>query len=407
MTKYLLIKRNNTKYFIVYDIFVHYYSSSIEEAIEFNSSAFFFNKIIMNIGIPKEIKNQEFRVGLTPAGVHALSMEGHQIWIESDAGLGSGFTNQMYINEGANILSTSAEVYAVAELIVKVKEPLPIEYSLIKEGQIIFTYFHFAASRELTEAMLSSKAICFAYESVELADRSLPLLIPMSEVAGRMAVQVGSYYLGKPQGGKGKMLGGVPGVQAANVLILGGGVVGTQAAKMAAGLGANVTIMDTNLSRLRYLDDIMPANVHTQFATSHAIQSHLPRVDLLIGAILLHGSKAPQLIRKDDLSKMEVGTVLVDVAVDQGGCIETCKPTTHENPVYEINGILHYCVANMPGAVPQTSTLALTQATLPYIQILANLGWKGASTSNEALNKGLTIDNGKLFHPGLAAAFDL
>lgn len=407
MTKYLLIKRNNTKYFIVYDIFVHYYSSSIEEASEFNSSAFFFKKIIMNIGIPKEIKNQEFRVGLTPAGVHALSMEGHQIWIESDAGLGSGFTNQMYINEGANILSTSAEVYAVAELIVKVKEPLPIEYSLIKEGQIIFTYFHFAASRELTEAMLSSKAVCFAYESVELSDRSLPLLIPMSEVAGRMAVQVGSYYLGKPQGGKGKMLGGVPGVQAANVLILGGGVVGTQAAKMAAGLGANVTIMDTNLSRLRYLDDIMPANVHTQFATSHAIQSHLPRVDLLIGAVLLHGSKAPQLIRKDDLSKMEVGTVLVDVAVDQGGCIETCKPTTHENPVYEINGILHYCVANMPGAVPQTSTLALTQATLPYIQILANLGWKGAITSNEALNKGLTIDNGKLFHPGLAAAFDL
>jgi alanine dehydrogenase len=361
----------------------------------------------MNIGIPKEIKNHEFRVGLTPAGIHVLNLNGHQIWIESDAGLGSGFTNQMYINEGARILATAAEVYTIADLIVKVKEPLSAEYDLIKNGQIIFTYFHFAASRELTEAMLRTKAICLAYESVELADKSLPLLIPMSEVAGRMAVQVGSYYLGKPQGGKGKMLGGVPGVQPANVLILGGGVVGTQAAKMAAGLGANVTIMDTNLSRLRYLDDFMPANVHTQFATSYAIQSHLPHVDLLIGAVLLHGSKTPQLIKKDDLKKMELGTVLVDVAVDQGGCIETCRPTTHENPVYKIDGILHYCVANMPGAVPQTSTLALTQATLPYIQLIANLGWQEASTSNEALNKGLTIYDGKLFHPGLAASFNL
>jgi alanine dehydrogenase len=361
----------------------------------------------MNIGIPKEIKNHEFRVGLTPAGIHVLNLNGHQIWIESDAGLGSGFTNQMYINEGARILATAAEVYTIADLIVKVKEPLSAEYDLIKNGQIIFTYFHFAASRELTEAMLRTKAICLAYESVELADKSLPLLIPMSEVAGRMAVQVGSYYLGKPQGGKGKMLGGVPGVQPANVLILGGGVVGTQAAKMAAGLGANVTIMDTNLSRLRYLEDFMPANVHTQFATSFAIQSHLPHVDLLIGAVLLHGSKTPQLIKKEDLKKMELGTVLVDVAVDQGGCIETCRPTTHENPVYEIDGILHYCVANMPGAVPQTSTLALTQATLPYIQLIANLGWQEASTSNEALNKGLTIYDGKLFHPGLAASFNL
>ena len=361
----------------------------------------------MNIGIPKENKNHEFRVGLTPAGVHDLNLNGHQIWIESDAGLGSGFTNQMYVNEGARILATAADVYAIADLIVKVKEPLSAEYDLIKNSQIIFTYFHFAASRELTEAMLRTKAICLAYESVELADKSLPLLIPMSEVAGRMAIQVGSYYLGKPQGGKGKMLGGVPGVQPANVLILGGGVVGTQAAKMAAGLGANVTILDTNLSRLRYLDDFMPANVHTQFATSYAIQSHLPHVDLLIGAVLLHGSKTPQLIKKEDLKKMELGTVLVDVAVDQGGCIETCRPTTHENPVYEMDGILHYCVANMPGAVPQTSTLALTQATLPYVQILANLGWKEAIASNDALNKGLTLYDGKLFHPGLAASFNL
>jgi alanine dehydrogenase len=379
----------------------------LEKASEFNSLAFLFYLKIMNIGIPKEIKNLEFRVGLSPAGVHALQKEGHQIWIETNAGIGSGFTDEMYVHEGASILPTASEVYAAADLIVKVKEPLAAEYDLIKKGQIIFTYFHFAASRELTEAMLRSKAICFAYESVELADRTLPLLIPMSEVAGRMAVQVGAYYLGKPQGGKGKMLGGVPGVRPAHVLILGGGVVGTQAAKMAAGLGANVTIMDTNLSRLRYLDEVLPANVHTQFATSHAIQSHLPQVDLLIGAVLLHGSKAPQLIKKEDLRKMELGTVLVDVAVDQGGCIETCKPTTHENPVYEIDGILHYCVANMPGAVPQTSTLALTQATLPYIQLLANLGWQGASTSNEALNKGLTIYDGKLFHPGLAASFNL
>lgn len=361
----------------------------------------------MHIGIPKEIKGHEFRVGLNLAGVRALYKEGHQIWIETNAGLGSGFTDEMYTHEGAVILSTAAEVYAAADLIVKVKEPLPAEYDLIKNGQILFTYFHFAASRELTEAMLRKRAICIAYESVELADGSLPLLIPMSEVAGRMAVQVGSYYLGKPQGGKGKLLGGVPGVQPANVLILGGGVVGTQAAKMAAGLGASVTIMDTNLSRLRYLDEVLPANVHTEFATSYAIQSHLPHVDLLIGAVLLHGSKAPQLIKKEDLKKMESGTVLVDVAVDQGGCIETCRPTTHENPVYELDGVLHYCVANMPGAVPQTSTLALTQATLPYVQILANLGWKESIASNDALNKGLTMYDGKLFHPGLAASFNL
>jgi len=361
----------------------------------------------MNIGIPKEIKNHEFRVGLNPAGVHALKLDGHQIWIETNAGLGSGFTDAMYVNEGATIVGTAAEVYAVADLIVKVKEPLSSEYNLIKEGQILFTYFHFAASRELTEAMIRSKAICIAYESVELADRSLPLLIPMSEVAGRMAVQVGAFYLGKPQGGKGKMLGGVPGVQPANVLILGGGVVGTQAAKMASGLGANVTIMDTNLSRLRYLDEVLPANVHTQFSTELAIQDHLPKVDLLIGAVLLHGSKSPHLIKKQDLLKMGNGTVIVDVAVDQGGCIETCQPTTHENPVFSIDGILHYCVANMPGAVPQTSTLALTQATLPYVQIIAKLGWKEAIASNDALKKGVTIYDGKLFHPGLAASFNL
>lgn len=379
-----------------------YYTSLILTVTEFfvGRSLFIFIKYpqIMIIGVPKEVKNQEFRVGLTPAGIQSLTDLGHRIFIETNAGLGSGFSDESYLVAGASILPTSPEIYQISDMIVKVKEPLASEYSLIRPGQIIFTYFHFAASNELTDAMLKSGAICIAYETVELADRSLPLLIPMSEVAGRMAVQVGAYFLGKPQGGKGKMLGGVPGVPPANVLILGGGIVGTQAAKMAAGLGANVTILDTNLSRLRQLDDILPANCHTQFSTPHAIQGHLATVDLVIGAVLLHGAKAPRLIKREDLKRMSAGTVLVDVAVDQGGCIETCVPTTHENPVFEIDGILHYCVANMPGAVPQTSTHALTQATLPYVALIANQGWKVACTSNEALNLGLTMFEGKLHH---------
>jgi alanine dehydrogenase len=350
----------------------------------------------MKIGIPKEIKNQEFRVGMTPAGVDALIQKGHEVFVEKNAGWGSGFEDSSYSSIGATILPTAQDVYQISDMIVKVKEPLSVEYPLIKAGQILFTYFHFAASSELIQAMIESKAICIAYETVELADKSLPLLTPMSEVAGRMAIQVGAYYLGKPQGGKGKMLGGVPGVKPANVLILGGGVVGTQAAKMAAGLGANVTIMDTNLARLRYLDDTLPANVNTQFSTHHAIQEHLPTVDLIIGAVLLHGAKAPHLIKKDDLTKMSPGTVLVDVAVDQGGCIETCRPTTHQDPVFTINDILHYCVANMPGAVPQTSTAALTQATLPYVLQIANQGWETACASNQALQKGLSIAEGNL-----------
>jgi alanine dehydrogenase len=361
----------------------------------------------MIIAVPKEIKKQESRVGITPAGAQSLVIAGHQVFVESQAGIGSGFSDAQYQAVGALILATAKEIYAIADMIVKVKEPLPSEYPLIKPHQILFTYFHFAASRELTHAMIESKATCIAYETVELADRSLPLLTPMSEVAGRMAIQVGAYFLAKPLGGKGKMLGGVPGVKPANVLILGGGVVGTQAAKMAAGLGAQVTIMDTNLARLRYLSDVMPANVHTQYSTSWAIQEQLPQVDLVIGAVLLHGIKAPHLIKKEDLKKMQAGTVLVDVAVDQGGCIETCHPTTHEDPVYEVDGILHYCVANMPGAVPQTSTMALTQATLPYVMLLANHGYQEACSSNQALNSGLTIYDGKLFHPGLAASFAL
>ncbi len=361
----------------------------------------------MKIAVPKEIKKQEFRVGLTPAGAQSLIKAGHEVFIEANAGLGSGFSDGSYAQVGASILPTAEAIYEMGDMIIKVKEPLAMEYSLIKPGQILFTYFHFAASKELTEAMIQARATCIAYETVELPDRSLPLLTPMSEVAGRMAIQVGAYFLGKPQGGKGKMLGGVPGVKPANVLILGGGVVGTQAAKMAAGLGAHVTIMDTNLVRLRYLSDVMPANVYTQYSTELAIQEHLSQVDLVIGAVLLHGAKAPHLIKQKDLKHMQPGTVLVDVAVDQGGCIETCHPTTHENPVYTVDGIQHYCVANMPGAVPQTSTQALTQATLPYALLIANQGWEAACQKNEALNKGLTITDGKLIEPGLAALFNL
>ena len=360
----------------------------------------------MIIGVPKEIKIQEYRVGLSPEGVDALSRQGHTIYVETNAGGGSGFSDEAYKNAGASILATAKEVYDIAEMIVKVKEPLAVEYPLIKAGQILFTYFHFAASKELTDAMMKSHAVCIAYETVELPDGSLPLLVPMSEVAGRMAINVGAYYLGKPFGGKGKLLGGVPGVKPAEVLIIGGGIVGTQAAKMAAGLGANVTIMDTNLTRLRYLSDVMPANVVTQYSTVLAIREKLPHTDLVIGAVLLHGAKAPHLIKKEDLKTMEAGSVVVDVAVDQGGCIETCRPTTHENPVYVEENVLHYCVANMPGAVPQTSTRALTQATLPYALSIANKGWEKACAENPALAKGLNIRAGKILHKGVSEAFN-
>jgi len=358
----------------------------------------------MIIGVPKEIKIQEYRVGLTPEGVDALTRQGHTVNVETKAGLGSGFSDEAYIKAGATILATAKEVYTTTEMIIKVKEPLAAEFPLIKPGQILFTYFHFAASKELTDAMMKSSAVCIAYETVELPDGSLPLLVPMSEVAGRMAVNVGAYYLGKPFGGKGKLLGGVPGVKPAEVLIIGGGIVGTQAAKMAAGLGANVTIMDTNLTRLRYLSDVMPANVVTQYSTLMAIQEKLPTVDLVIGAVLLHGAKAPHLIKKADLALMEAGTVVVDVAVDQGGCIETCKPTTHENPVYMEQNILHYCVANMPGAVPVASTYALTNATLPYALSLANNGWAVACAKDPNLAKGLNVHEGKIYYSAVAEA---
>ena len=361
----------------------------------------------MIIGLPKEIKNNENRVALTPAGVAELVKFGHTVYVQVTAGLGSGFKDTDYETAGASVLPTIEEVYAVAEMIVKVKEPIAPEYSLIKENQLLFTYFHFASSEELTMAMIERKAICLAYETVERPDRSLPLLIPMSEVAGRMAPQEGAKYLEKPLQGRGILLGGVPGVKPANVLILGGGVVGTQSAKIAAGLGAHVTIMDINLTRLRELDDIMPANVDTQMSNSYNIREAIKEADLIIGAVLIPGAKAPHLITRDMLKEMKPGTVLVDVAVDQGGCIETCKPTTHENPTYVIDEVVHYCVANMPGAVPYTSTLALTNATLPYVVQLANKGWKGACLINEDLKLGLNVVNGQVVYKGVADAWNL
>lgn len=361
----------------------------------------------MIIGVPKEIKNNENRVAVTPAGVAEFLKHGHTVYIQSTAGEGSGFSDATYQAAGAIILPTIEEVYGVAEMIVKVKEPIASEYSLIRPNQLLFTYFHFASSEELTQAMLASGAVCLAYETVEKTDRSLPLLVPMSEVAGRMAIQEGAKYLEKPQKGKGVLLGGVPGVPSGKVLILGGGIVGTQAAKMAAGLGARVVIMDLNLARLRYLSDIMPANVTTIMSNDYNIREAIQEADLIVGAVLIPGAKAPHLITKDMLKLMKPGTVVVDVAVDQGGCIETCKPTTHENPTYVIDDIVHYCVANMPGAVPYTSTLALTNATLPYAVQLANMGWKNACEANLELRKGLNILDGKVVYRGVADAFGL
>ncbi|MEO8238912.1 MAG: alanine dehydrogenase [Flavobacterium sp.] len=361
----------------------------------------------MIIGVPKEIKNNENRVALTPAGVSEMKKHGHVVYVQATAGLGSGFTDDEYTQAGATVLAAIEEVYAIAEMIIKVKEPIASEYELIKKEQLLFTYFHFASSEELTHAMLEKGAVCLAYETVEKADRSLPLLIPMSEVAGRMAIQQGAKYLEKPLKGRGILLGGVPGVPPAKVLILGGGIVGTQAAKMAAGLGAQVTIMDLSLPRLRQLDDIMPANVNTEMSNHYNITRAIADADLIVGAVLIPGTKAPHLITRDMLKLMRPGTVVVDVAVDQGGCIETCTPTTHENPTFIIDDIVHYCVANMPGAVPYTSTLALTNATLPYALQLANKGWEKACAENEELKKGLNVANGKILYKGVAEAWNL
>jgi len=361
----------------------------------------------MIIGVPKEIKNNENRVALTPAGAAEMLKNGHTVYMQSTAGMGSGFTDEDYIHAGAIILSTIEEVYAIAEMIMKVKEPIESEYKLIKQNQILFTYFHFASGESLTMAMIENGSICLAYETVEMADRSLPLLVPMSEVAGRMSVQEGAKYLEKTFGGYGVLLGGVPGVPPAKVLIIGGGIVGTEAAKMAGGLGADVTIIDVSLKRLRYLDDIMPANVKTLMSNEYNIREMVRNADVIIGAVLIPGAVAPKLITRDMIPTMKPGTVLVDVAVDQGGCFETTVATTHDHPTFVIDHVIHYCVANMPGAVPRTSTLALTNATLPYALLIANKGWKKACNENDALRKGLNVVKGKVVYQGVADAFGL
>ncbi|WP_417367502.1 alanine dehydrogenase [Flavobacterium beibuense] len=361
----------------------------------------------MKIGVPKEIKNYESRVAVTPAGVFELVNCGHQVFVQEGAGEGSGFSDDDYRETGAYMLPTIEAVYAMTDMIVKVKEPIAYEYNLVKKNQIVFTYFHFASSRELTEAMISSKAVCIAYETVTDSEGTLPLLTPMSEVAGRMAIQQGAKYLEKPIKGRGVLLGGVPGVPPGKVLVLGAGVVGVQAAKMAAGLGAHVTILDINMKRLRYVNDVMPSHVVTEFSSVYNIKKHIKNHDLIIGAVLIPGAKAPNLITREMLKEMRPGTVLVDVAVDQGGCIETTRPTTHDDPTFVIDDIVHYCVANMPGAVPYTSTLALTNVTLPYVLKLANMGWEKACEQNADLRSGLSIVKGEVVAKELLNVFDL
>ena len=356
----------------------------------------------MKIGIPKEIKNNENRVGMTPDGVAELVKHGHEVFVQHTAGEGSGFADAAYEKVGAKILPTIEAVYDVAEMIIKVKEPIKPEYPLLKHGQLVFTYFHLACDLELTEAMVKSGAVCLAYETVQTADKRLPLLVPMSEVAGRMASINGAYYLQKTKGGKGKLMSGVPGVKPAKVLVLGGGIVGEAAARMAAGMGAEVYITDISLPRLRQLDAELPANVHTLYSTEHNIRKELKDVDIVVGSVLVPGDKAPHLITRDMLKEMEPGTVRVDVAIDQGGCFETSHPTTHSDPVYEVDGIVHYAVANIPGAVPNTSTAALTNATLKYALALADKGWKKACREDAALYKGLNVVEGKITFKAVA-----
>ncbi|MBO7239854.1 MAG: alanine dehydrogenase [Bacteroidaceae bacterium] len=361
----------------------------------------------MIIGVPKEIKNNENRVGMTPAGVQEMTKHGHTVYVQATAGINSGFSDDAYIAAGAKILPTIEDVYAIAEMIVKVKEPIASEYALVRKGQLVFTYFHFASSEPLTKAMVESGAVCCAYETVERKDRSLPLLVPMSEVAGRMAVQEGCYFLERPRGGKGKLMGGVPGVKPAKVFVIGAGIVGTAAARTAAGMGADVTICDISLPRLAYLTDVMPRNVKTLMSSEYNIREELKTADLVVGSVLIPGAKAPKLVTRDMLALMQPSSVLVDVAIDQGGCFETSRPTTHEEPTYYVDGILHYCVANIPGAVPYTSTLALTNATLPYALQLADKGWRKACADNEELRKGLNVVEGKVVYREVAQAWGL
>jgi alanine dehydrogenase len=361
----------------------------------------------MIVGVPTEIKAGENRIAMVPAGAEQLVASGHTVLVQEGAGLGSGFEDAAFESVGAKIVSDVDALWAEAEMIVKVKEPIAEEYPRIKPDHLLFTYFHFAASEELTMALLESGAVSIAYETVQLPNGELPLLTPMSEVAGRMAIQEGAKYLEKTYGGLGILLGGVPGVRPAEVAILGGGVVGTQAAWMAAGLGARVTLLDVSLPRLRYLDDVMPKNVVTQYSNRHNILEAIQAADLVIGAVLLPGAKAPHLVTREDLKLMKDGAVIVDVAVDQGGCVETVKPTTHQDPTYVVEGVIHYCVANMPGAVPRTSTLALTNATVPYALRLADKGWVKACKEDRPLALGVNMVEKKITCKGVAEAFGL
>ncbi|MDQ1270347.1 MAG: alanine dehydrogenase [Thermodesulfobacteriota bacterium] len=361
----------------------------------------------MIVGIPKEIKSAENRVCMTPAGVEVMIKSGHEVLVEKSAGAGSGFADDAYIRAGANIVDTPKQIYAGADMIMHVKEPLPPEYDLIREGQIIFTYLHLAADEPQTRALIKSKSVCIAYETIQKADGTLPLLTPMSEVAGRMAIQESARFLEMTHGGHGILLGGVPGVEPATVVVIGGGVVGVNAAKMACGLGAKVYLLDLNLDRLRYLSDVMPANCFTLMSTPATIRKLVKKADVVIGAVLIPGAKAPKLVTRDMLKTMKTGSVLVDVAIDQGGCFETSKATTHGDPTFVVDGVVHYCVANMPGAVAKTSTLALTNATLPYALQIANQGWKGAMQANEEIKRGANVINGKVTYKAVAEAFGL
>jgi alanine dehydrogenase len=361
----------------------------------------------MIVGILKEIKIQENRVCMTPAGVEVMKLNGHTLLVEKDAGAGSGFEDEAYAEVGAEIVKTAKEVYERSEMVMRVKEPQPSEYDFIKKDQIVFTYLHLAADKELTDALIKTESVCIAYETIQKADGSLPLLLPMSEVAGRMAIQQGAKYLEMAQGGDGVLLGGVPGVDPGMVVVIGGGIVGTNAAKMACGLGAKVYILDMNLDRLRYLSDVMPANCFLLYASPAAVRDLVSRADVVVGAVLVPGTKTPKLVTREMVKTMKKGSVLVDVAIDQGGCFETSKPTTHTDPTFVVDGVVHYCVANMPGAVPKTSTMALTNATLPYTVEIANKGWKRAMRENPEIKRGANVINGKITYKGVADAFGL
>ena len=361
----------------------------------------------MRIGVPREVKSDEYRVGMMPVGAEALTRAGHEVFIETNAGIASGFADDDYKSVGATILPSAAEVCAKAEMIVKVKEPQQSEIGLYRPGQIVFTYFHFAAAPEMAQACLESEIVAIAYETIKDRQGRLPCLTPMSEIAGKMSIQEGAKYLEKPMMGRGILLGGVPGVAPAHVVILGAGIVGTQAAKVAAGLGADVALMDINLERLRYLDDVMPKNVKTIFSDAHTIREHLRDADLVIGAVLIPGAKAPRLVTRKDLTAMKNGSVIVDVAIDQGGCVETSRPTTHQNPTFVVEGVVHYCVTNMPGAVGRTSTIALCNATLPYAIKIANKGYEKAAADDAGLGEGINLVRGRVTNSAVAEALHM